>query len=74
MCLGATAVKGLLGVTTGITRLRGQWHSYEGVDVMPTFHPSYLLRGGGEDKARWWEVWDDLLAVLQKIGREPPPK
>ena len=74
ICLGGTAVKGLLGVTTGITRLRGQWHSYAGVDVMPTYHPSYLLRGGGEDKARWWEVWEDLTAVLKKIGRQPPPK
>ena len=74
ICLGGTAVKGLLGVTTGITRLRGQWHSYAGVDVMPTYHPSYLLRGGGEDKARWWEVWNDLVAVLSKIGRQPPPR
>ena len=74
VCLGGTAVKGLLGVTTGITRLRGQWHSCAGVDVMPTYHPSYLLRGGGEDKARWWEVWNDLVAVLARIGRPPPPR
>ena len=74
VCLGGTAVKGLLNNQLGITRLRGQWQKYQGVDVMPTYHPSYLLRGGGEDKARWWEVWEDLVAVLKKIGREPPPQ
>ncbi|TAN38020.1 MAG: uracil-DNA glycosylase [Verrucomicrobia bacterium] len=74
VCLGATAVKGLLNNQLGITKLRGHWQKYEGVDVMPTFHPSFLLRGGGEDKARWWEVWEDLVAVLKKVGREPPPQ
>jgi DNA polymerase len=74
ICLGGSAVKGLLNNQTGITRLRGQWQKYQGVDVMPTYHPSFLLRGGGEEKARWWEVWDDLAAVLKKIGREPPQK
>ena len=74
VCLGATAVKGLLNNMTGITKLRGQWQKYQGVDVMPTLHPSFLLRGGGEDKARWWEVWEDLVAVLKKVGREPPPQ
>ena len=74
VCLGGTAVKGFLNNQTGITRLRGQWHKYQGVDVMPTYHPSYLLRGGGDDKARWWEVWDDMVAVLKKVGREAPPQ
>ena len=74
VCLGATAVKGLLNNQTGITKLRGHWQTYQGVDVMPTLHPSFLLRGGGEDRARWWEVWEDLVAVLKKVGREPPPQ
>ena len=74
VCLGATAVKGLLNNMTGITKLRGQWQKYQGVDVMPTLHPSFLLRGGGEDRARWWEVWEDLTAVLKKVGREVPPQ
>jgi DNA polymerase len=74
VCLGATAVKGLLNNQTGITKLRGHWQTYQGVDVMPTLHPSFLLRGGGEDRARWWEVWEDLIAVLKKVGREPPPQ
>jgi DNA polymerase len=74
VCLGATAVKGLLNNQLGITKLRGHWQRYEGIEVMPTYHPSYLLRGGGEDKARWWEVWEDLVAVLKKVGREVPPQ
>lgn len=77
VALGATAVRGLFGLE-GITRLRGKWLSFDGIDVMPTFHPSYLLRQGGDsgtgDNKAYWEVWSDLVAALKKIGREPPPK
>ena len=72
--LGNSPAKGLLGATTGITRLHGQWQSYEGIAAMPTYHPSYLLRGGGDEKARYWEVWEDMEAVLQKLGRVAPPR
>jgi len=73
VCLGATAIKGLFGPTVpGITKLRGTWKVYEGIDTMPTFHPSFLLRGGGDEKARYWEVWSDMEQVLKKIGRTPP--
>lgn len=70
VCLGATAVKGLLGVQTGITKLRGTWMSFEGIDVMPTFHPAYLLRNSAGKKP----VWEDMKAVLERLGREPPPR
>jgi len=72
VALGATAVTGLLGATTtGITRLRGNWQSFEGIDVMPTFHPSYLLRMPSAKH----EAWADLQAVLRKLGRPvPAPK
>ncbi len=69
--LGATALEGLLGLK-GIKRQRGQWREYEGIPLMPTYHPSYLLRGGGDDTARYWEVWDDLVAVLTQLGRPTP--
>lgn len=68
VCLGGTATEGLLGLT-GITKQRGSWHSFEGIDVMPTFHPSYLLRKPGAKR----EVWHDLQTVLKHIGRPIPP-
>ena len=71
--LGAVPLEFLLGVK-GIRRLRGQWQEYHGIPVMPTFHPSYLLRQGGEGKQSYWEVWSDLCLVLAKVGKEPPKK
>ena len=73
VALGATAVFGLLGLK-GITSLRGKWFRYQGIDLMPTYHPSYLLRGGAESGDRFWEVWEDMVAVLRRIGRTPPEK
>lgn len=70
LALGGPAAKLLLDTTTGITRLRGQWGSYDAIDppvpVMPTFHPAYLLRSyTKENRAK---VWEDLQAVMQKAG------
>lgn len=70
VCLGATAVKGLLDVKTGITKLRGTWMSFEGIDVMPTFHPAYLLRNPAGKKP----VWEDMKSVLHRLGRPIPQK
>jgi len=63
--LGATAVEGLIG-KSGITRLRGQWHTYRGIPLMPTFHPSYLLRTQALSDKR--KVWEDMLQVMDRIG------
>ena len=41
---GATALQAMLGIRSGISKLRGQWHKQDGRDFMPVFHPSYLLR------------------------------
>lgn len=54
---------------TGITRQRGRWLSYEGFDVMPTYHPSYLLRMPSAKK----DVWADLQEALKRLGRTAPP-
>lgn len=71
VALGGTAVSGLLGVTEGITRLRGRFRLYEGrIAVMPTFHPAYLLRNPAAKR----EVWNDLRQVLEHMGRKLPPK
>lgn len=75
VALGATAVKGLLGPKVeGISRMRGRWQQFAGIDLMPTYHPSYLLRGGGEEKARYWEVWEDMCAVLRRLGKPVPER
>ncbi len=57
--LGATAAHNLLQVKTPISKLRGNFHDYFGVKVMPTFHPAYLLR----DPHKKREVWDDMKKV-----------
>jgi DNA polymerase len=66
VALGATAVDGLLGKTIGITKLRGQWQTYRGTPLMPTYHPAYLLRNQAMSEKR--KVWEDMLAVMEKLG------
>lgn len=65
VALGATAVEGLLGKTIGITRLRGNWQTYRGIPLMPTYHPAYLLRNQAMSEKR--KVWEDMLAVMEKL-------
>lgn len=65
VALGATAVAGLLGNTTGITRLRGNWQEFRGIPVMPTYHPAYLLRNQSMTEKR--KVWEDMLQVLERL-------
>ena len=57
--LGNTAMRNLLGIKQGITKVRGQFQDYHGVKVMPTFHPAYLLRDPSKKK----ETWEDLKKV-----------
>jgi DNA polymerase len=71
VCLGATAVKGLLQTGTGITKLRGSWMTFEGIDVMPTYHPAYLLRNAKGAKRA---VWEDMQEVLRRLGRPIPER
>jgi len=57
--LGNTAMKNLLEVKEGITKLRGIFQNYQGIKIMPTFHPAYLLR----DPSKKRETWEDLKKV-----------
>jgi len=68
--LGATANKALLGTKEGITKLRGKWQHWRDIPVMPTYHPSYLLRPYNQDAKR--EAWEDLKKVLHYVYDEPP--
>ena len=63
--LGATAVKFLLNTTSGISKMRGRWLSYENIPVMPTFHPAFLLR---QESAKR-EAWQDLQQVMARFGK-----
>ncbi len=65
VALGATAVEGLLGKTIGITKLRGNWKTYRGIPLMPTYHPAYLLRNQAMSEKR--RVWEDMLQVMEKL-------
>ncbi|HTV41011.1 MAG TPA: uracil-DNA glycosylase [Candidatus Sulfotelmatobacter sp.] len=65
VALGATAIEGLLGKTIGITKMRGQWNTYRGTPLMPTYHPAYLLRNQAVSEKR--RVWEDMLAVMEKL-------
>ena len=65
VALGATAVDGLLGKTLGITKLRGNWQTYRGIPLMPTYHPAYLLRNQSLSEKR--KVWEDILKVIEKL-------
>ena len=65
VALGGTATEGLLGLG-GIMKLRGNWQTYRGIPVMPTYHPSYLLRNQAPPEKR--RVWEDMMQVMEKLG------
>lgn len=66
--LGAVASSTLLKTETSISKLRGTFHSYHDTPLMPTFHPSYLLRNPAAKK----DVWEDLQKVMKRLGLEIP--
>lgn len=65
IALGAFASQTLLKTKTPISRLRGVWHSYNKMKLMPTLHPAYLLRNPKDKRL----VWEDIKAVLREMGR-----
>ena len=69
IALGAFAARTLLQTQDPISRLRGRVFSFRGAQLIPTFHPSFLLRSPGYKR----EAWDDLKKALALLGREPPP-
>jgi uracil-DNA glycosylase family 4 len=71
VALGRPAANTLLGNDAPISALRGKFHDYRGIRLMPTFHPAYLLRS--PDKKR--DAWNDLkmvMAELDRLGITPP--
>ncbi len=64
VALGKFAVQSLLKSKVPIMKLRGGWHDYHGIKLMPTLHPAYLLRNPGDKKL----VWQDIKKVLQELA------
>ncbi len=67
IALGGTAAEGLLGLEGTVTSMRGAWHDFEGTPVRVTYHPSYLLQSGGSAPVKR-QVWEDMLAAMEKLG------
>jgi len=62
--LGKVALQSLTGKAYAISAARGQWSEYEGIKVMPTYHPAYLLRTPSAKK----DVWTDMKKVMAELG------
>ncbi len=66
--LGKFAAQTLLKTETPITALRGRFHDYEGIKLMPTYHPAYLLRNPPAKK----QVWEDVQMIMKEIEPGSP--
>ncbi|HEX3868820.1 MAG TPA: uracil-DNA glycosylase, partial [Pirellulales bacterium] len=63
-CLGAVAAQNLLATEVSISRMRGQFFDYRGIQVMCTYHPAYLLRNPNAKR----DVWDDMKVLMARMG------
>jgi uracil-DNA glycosylase len=62
--LGGPATQTLLRTKESISKLRGKFHDYHGIPLLPTFHPAYLLRNPSEKKT----VWEDMKLLMRHMG------
>ncbi len=67
-CLGAVAAQNLLETTLSIGKLRGRFHDYNGIKVLCTYHPAYLLRNPAAKKP----TWEDIQLLMAEMGTEAP--
>ncbi len=65
VCLGSVAAQNLLKTERKISSFRGQWQDWQGIFVMPTYHPAFLLRNPAMKK----EVWDDMKKVMELLKK-----
>lgn len=70
--LGRPASQYIVGSREAMGRLRGKWAEHEGIPVMPTFHPAYLLRQYTPENRK--KVWSDLKQVMERLGLAPAKK
>lgn len=73
VALGKFASQTLLDTKEPISKLRGKFRDFHGIPLMPTYHPSYLLRTGGNSDS-FWDVWGDMVQVLQLLQLPVPEK
>ena len=73
VALGKFASQTLLETKEPISKLRGRFRNFHGIPLMPTYHPSYLLRTGGNSDS-FWDVWEDMTQVLQLLKLPVPEK
>jgi DNA polymerase len=65
--LGTVAAQTLLDTQAPISKLRGRFHEHNGIKVLPTYHPAYLLRNPEMKRA----VWEDIKLLMQAMGLKP---
>lgn len=66
---GKIAMRTLLGIKDGITKVRGQWYERDGRLYMPIFHPAYLLRNPSREQGKpKWLMWQDIQTVKAKLN------
>jgi len=68
--LGKSAAQTLLNTEMAISRLRGEFHDYHGIKLMPTYHPAYLLRNSSGKK----DVWEDMKKIAEELKIKIPGK
>jgi DNA polymerase len=66
--LGLPATRYMLQSTRSMGQMRGTWYAWNGIPVMPTYHPAYILRSYNEQTRA--AVWSDLRQVMAKLGLE----
>lgn len=67
IALGGTAAEGLLNLEGSVGSMRGKWHELSNIPTRVTYHPSYLLQSGGSNEVKR-ALWEDMLAVMEKVG------
>jgi DNA polymerase len=68
--LGLPSSRYMLGSRLSMGKLRGQWHNWRGIKLMPTYHPAFLLRAYTEENRS--AVWSDLKKVMAEVGLPIP--
>jgi uracil-DNA glycosylase len=70
--LGSCAAQNLLGTSQGIGKLRGRFHDFQGIPVLCTYHPAFLLPGRSPHAKK--DVWEDMKKLLARMGRPIPQR